>query len=112
VYDYHERIFDAQVRQIMTTAVLPVDSIEREIVELLTGLPLDSKITVKQFVLIFVQSDATTPASPLILPLVTVPVAKLAGLIDLLSPGYEGNALADTFFVCFSSHFILSRMAW
>jgi hypothetical protein len=63
VYDYHERIFDAQVRQIMTTAVLPVDSIEREIVELLTGLPLDSKITVKQFVL-FLYNQTQQPQLP------------------------------------------------
>jgi hypothetical protein len=79
----------------MTTATLRTNSIEAEIVDLLDGLPLDSKITVKQFIL-FMYNQVQQRQPALTFPLVTVPVSKLSGLINLLSPGYEGNALKDT----------------
>lgn len=76
-----------------------VASIQQDIHKSIEQLPLESLKVLQQFAE-FLEQQTLNKRQPdgerQPLKLVPVPASRLTGLIGLLSPGYEGNALEDT----------------
>jgi len=74
--------------------------LRNDLYRLIEKLPLESLNIMQQFAAFLSQQTSDTPTPSMeqkrTLEIVTVPASRLAGLIGLLSPGYEGNALDDT----------------
>jgi len=83
------------------TARRPAQTAKRYITELLDDLPSESLSMVEQFVRFLREQKRKDPPivgerSSFAHPAVSLPASNLDAWMNLLSEGYQGNALADT----------------